>query len=227
MRTGDNIRQRADGRFEARYPKGRDERGRIIYGCCYGRTYEEAAEKREAILCQARPVREMNLLILGAGGHGEIIRELAQRLGVFQKIAFLDDDPAKSQAIGPCKDLGQFVEEYPIAIPSVGDRSLRMRWLSELVQAGFVLPVLIHPMAAVSPNAVIGYGSVIEARATIGPGAVVGKGCIIASGATVDRNVTIPDGTHIDCGRIIVSGPILPEAEHIGGAVCMPNASSD
>ena len=34
MRTGSNIRQRADGRFEAQYTKARDERGRIIYGYC-------------------------------------------------------------------------------------------------------------------------------------------------------------------------------------------------
>ena len=209
MRTGDNIRQRADGRFEARYPKGRNAGGRIIYGCCYGRTYEEAAQKREAILGQARPAREMNLLILGAGGHGEVVRELAQSLGVFRKIAFLDDDPAKTQAIGDCRDLRRFVEEYPIAIPSVGDRAVRMRWLWELARVGFVLPVLIHPSAAVSPNAVIGCGTVVEARAPIGPGTVVGRGCIISSGATIDRGVTLPDATHIDCGRVILNGTVL------------------
>ena len=59
MRTGSNIRQRADGRFEARYAKGRDKDGRIIYGCCYGKTYEEAARKREEAKKQIRPVREI------------------------------------------------------------------------------------------------------------------------------------------------------------------------
>ena len=204
MRTGDNIRQRADGRFEARYPKGRDEKGRLIYGCCYGRTYEEAAEKREAILRQAQPVREMNLLILGAGSHGTELRELARSLNVFRRVEFLDDDPAKG-ALGPCKNLERYVQEFPIAIPAVGNRELRMRWMAELAQAGFVLPVLIHPTAVVSANAVIGYGTVVAARATVSPGAVVGKGCIISSGATIDRNVTIPDGTHVDCGRVVTA----------------------
>ena len=128
---------------------------------------------------------------------------------MFRKIAFLDDDPAKTQAIGDCRDLRRFVEEYPIAIPSVGDRAVRMRWLWELARVGFVLPVLIHPSAAVSPNAVIGCGTVVEARATIGPGTVVGRGCIISSGATIDRGVTLPDGTHIDCGRVILNGTVL------------------
>lgn len=202
MRTGNNIRQRADGRFEARYPKGRDERGRIIYGCCYGRSYEEAAGKREAILQQAQPVREMNLLILGAGSHGTELRELARSLHVFRRVEFLDDDPAKG-ALGPCAHLEQYVREFPIAIPAVGDQVLRMRWMEALTKAGFVLPVLIHPTAVVSENAVIGYGSVVAARATVGPGAVVGKGCIISSGATIGRNVELPDWTLVDCGQVV------------------------
>ena len=202
MRTGNNIRQRADGRFEARYPKGRDEKGRLIYGCCYGRTYEEAAEKREAILRQTQPVREMNLLILGAGSHGTELRELARSLHVFRRVEFLDDDPGKD-ALGPCTHLNRYVREFPIAIPAVGDQVLRMRWMEALAKAGFVLPVLIHPTAVVSENAAIGYGSVVAARATVGPGAVVGKGCIISSGATIGRNAELPDWTLVDCGQVV------------------------
>lgn len=202
MRRGSNIRQRADGRFEARYAKGRDENGRIIYGYCYGRTYEEAAQKREEAM--RRPAREMNLLILGAGSHGTELKELAKSLNVFRWIEFLDDDPGKN-ALGPCEELERYVEEFPIAIPAVGNRALRMRWLEELAQAGFILPVLIHPGAVVSPSAEIGYGTVICARATIGAGTIVGKGCIISSGATIDRNVVIPEGSHINCGQVITA----------------------
>ena len=212
MRTGENIRQRADGRFEARYPKGRDAQGRLVYGCCYGRTYEEAAEKREAILREARPVREMNLLILGAGSHGTELRELARSLNVFRRVEFLDDDPAKG-AVGPCEHLEQYVWEYPVAIPAVGDKALRMRWLEELARAGFVLPVLIHPTAVVSANATIGYGTVVAARATVGLGAVIGRGCIISSGATIDRGVVIPDGSHIQCGQVVT---VRTQAEQKG-----------
>lgn len=48
MRTGENIYKRKDGRWEARYRKGRDEQGKIIYGYCYGKTYSEAKTKAEA-----------------------------------------------------------------------------------------------------------------------------------------------------------------------------------
>ena len=47
MRTGENIYKRKDGRWEARYRKGRKDNGKIIYGFCYGKTYSEAKSKME------------------------------------------------------------------------------------------------------------------------------------------------------------------------------------
>ena len=190
MRTGDNSRQRSDGRYEARYIKRRDPSGRAVYASCYGRTYEEAARKREEALRRSIRVREMKLLILGAGSHGQEVREL-------------DDDPTKAGVLGPCAGLDRWVEEWPVAIPAVGNRALRMRWLRDLAGAGFVLPVLIHPDATVSSSASLGSGTVVCARAAVGSGAEIGAGCIISSAATIDRYVALPDGTHVDCGQVV------------------------
>lgn len=204
MRTGNNIRLRTDGRFEAWYIKGRDLQGHAIYGYCYGKTSEEAARKRERAMRELTSVREMNLLILGAGSHGQEVRELAESLRVFRKIAFLDDE--NPEAIGPCGRLERYVGEYPVAIAAVGDQALRMRWMGDLAREGYVLPVLIHPSAVVSPSAEVGYGTVICARAVIGPGAKIGRGCIISGGAAVDRDAEIPEGTHILCGQAVAAG---------------------
>lgn len=45
-RHGENIRKRIDGRWEARYRTVDKEKGGKIYRSVYGRTYEEAKEKR-------------------------------------------------------------------------------------------------------------------------------------------------------------------------------------
>lgn len=45
MAKGENIFRRRDGRWEARYIKGREPSGKIKYGYCYGKTYREAKEK--------------------------------------------------------------------------------------------------------------------------------------------------------------------------------------
>lgn len=204
MRQGSNIRLRADGRFEARYAKGRDARGRLVYGCCYGHTYEEAVRKREEALRSLVTVRELNLLILGAGSHGREVLELARSLNVFRKIDFLDD--ARPEALGPCRGLERWTAEYPAAVAAVGDWTLRRRWLGELAGAGFAIPVLIHPSATVSPSAELGYGTVVCARAVIGPGARLGPGCIVSGGAAIDRDAEVPEGTHILCGQAVAAG---------------------
>ena len=51
MRTGPSIFKRADGRWEARYRKGRNKvNNRILYGSVYGSTKEEAIEKRDEMM---------------------------------------------------------------------------------------------------------------------------------------------------------------------------------
>lgn len=44
-RHGENIRKRADGRWEGRYKTWDEHRGREFYRSVYGRTYEEVKEK--------------------------------------------------------------------------------------------------------------------------------------------------------------------------------------
>lgn len=49
-RKGENIRKRKDGRWEARYIKGRDFDGGIQYGYVYARKYSEVKQKRDIII---------------------------------------------------------------------------------------------------------------------------------------------------------------------------------
>lgn len=50
MRVGAGIYEHTDGRWEARYRKGRKPDGTIICGSAYGRSYEEAEKKRAELL---------------------------------------------------------------------------------------------------------------------------------------------------------------------------------
>ena len=49
-RRGENIRKRKDGRWEARYSKGKDNQGKCIYASVYAASYREVKEKRNALL---------------------------------------------------------------------------------------------------------------------------------------------------------------------------------
>lgn len=203
MKTGDNVRLRTDGRFEARYAKGRDDTGKIVYGCCYGRTYEEAVEKRNYQQQKMRASKQLNLLILGAGNHGEEVFEIARAVRVFRKISFLDDEKVGERIIGKWADAEELAVQYPVAIPAVGAAACRKEMQERLSGMGFILPVLIHPTAVVSARADIGDGSVICAGAVLDIGAKVGKGCIVSSGATVGRGAALRDWSFLDNGEVM------------------------
>ncbi len=65
MSKGENIFKRKDGRWEARYVKGRDPSDKIRHGYCYGKTYKEAKEKAEK--CKAALLNGTPLPASGAG----------------------------------------------------------------------------------------------------------------------------------------------------------------
>lgn len=203
MKAGENIRLRIDGRYEARYVKSRTASGKIIYGYCYGRTYEEAKEKREYQLHMLSKPKELNLLILGAGSHGADVYEIAKSLRVFSEIAFLDDNKLKGNVIGKWSEVETFKETFPVAIVAVGDEVTRRQWTEKLVTYGFIIPTLIHPSAFVPEDTEIGVGTVICARATLSSGVVVGKGCIIVTGSTVPRKTHIPNWGYFDLDKVI------------------------
>ena len=92
-----------------------------------------------------------NLLIFGAGGHGHVVKETAEAMGVFEMIAFLDDNPASQFSIGLLGEGINFVHEFPYAFIAIGNNTTRMSWLEQAKTAGFQLPVLIHPAAVISP----------------------------------------------------------------------------
>ena len=147
--------------------------------------------------------KRMNLLILGAGSQGHVVKELAEAGYVFDKIDFLDDNKEITEAIDICDNHKKYVDMYPIAIPSFGDCKLRAKWIERLEEAGFILPTLVHPMATISPSAFLDAGVTVEAKSIVATNAKIGKGCIISSGAIIDPNAIIEEYCHIDSSSTI------------------------
>lgn len=50
----------------------------------------------------------MNLIILGAGGHGRVVADIAEQTGKYDKIVFLDDNSNDDKVIGKCSDYKKF-----------------------------------------------------------------------------------------------------------------------
>ena len=141
------------------------------------------------------------LLILGAGGFGQVVGEIAQELGY--EIYFLDDAARGARVIGKCMDYEHLGKEYPKAVVAFGNNRLRLRWINQLLQAGYEVPCLVHPTAWVSPSVQMGAGCLVLQNATINTKSELGKGCLINCNALIDHDNRLQDGVHICLGAII------------------------
>ncbi|MBP1534251.1 MAG: PglB [Ruminococcus sp.] len=140
------------------------------------------------------------LLILGAGQYGMVAKEIAEAMGRFEQISFLDDN--SSTAIGKLSDFNKCTNNFDSAVVAIGDAEKRLKLIEQLVDAGFDVPVLIHPRAYVAPNVFIGRGSFVEPMAVLHTDVQIGAGCIISAGTIINHNAVIGEGCHLNCGTI-------------------------
>ena len=162
------------------------------------------------------------LLIIGAGGHGKVIADIASTLGKWDQIAFVDDKyPDLKQVldwlvIGGMEDFRMHRQEYPDVFVAVGDNAVRQKITIWSEEAGFHLPSLIHPRAAVSRLAVIGAGTIINSQSAVNANAKIGKGCIVNTGATVGHDCVLGDFVHVAPGASLAGETVIGEACWIG-----------
>lgn len=98
-----------------------------------------------------------NLIIVGAGTYGLVAKELAESMGCFEKIVFLDDKaqttPNGVEVVGRVLDMERVVPAYGHVIVAIGNAEIRLRLLQKLAEE---LPcriaTLISPKAYVSPS---------------------------------------------------------------------------
>lgn len=154
--------------------------------------------------------RQMNLLILGAGGQGQVVKETAEAIDVFEHIAFLDDDttlPGVLDSLGNCQ---RYRNDYPMAFVAIGNNELRCKLINHLQMTGFIVPVLKHPTATISPAVEAGAGTIFEAKTIVNPAVKIGKGVILSSASIVEHGAVIHDYSHVEAGTIIRKGMIIP-----------------
>ncbi|MEG2672136.1 MAG: mucin-desulfating sulfatase, partial [Ruthenibacterium sp.] len=146
---------------------------------------------------------EKKLLILGAGGLGRMIGEVAADTGEYATISFLDDALHDEDVVGKCVDYTSLSNTYPYALAAFGDNALRLLWTQKLEEAGYTVPTLCHPTAIVSKSAILGAGTMVLQSAIINTKAILGKACLINSAALVDHDNTLEDGVHVNLNATI------------------------
>lgn len=164
------------------------------------------------------------LAIIGAGGHGKVAADIAEKNG-YDSIFFLDDNGTVNTCGGyPVRgDSAWFIEYDCDFFVAIGSAQVRQRIQGQLLRAGKRVATLIHPFSAIAENATIGIGSLAAAGAVVNPGAVIGSGCIINTCASVDHDCVIADFVHVAVGAHVAGTVSIGERTWVGAGAVVSN----
>ena len=156
-----------------------------------------------------------NLLIAGAGIYGLVAKEIAESMGCFDKIDFVDDKAKKTpdgiETIGTTEDIGKLSVEYGNIVIAIGNPEIRLSLLQKVEETTCcVISMLVSPRAYISPRAQISKGCIIEPLAVIHTGCVISDGCIVSAGAVINHGSLLCAGVHVDCNATVEGNTVVP-----------------
>jgi len=167
----------------------------------------------------------MNVIIIGAGGHGKVVLDILQRDSDADLIGFVDDDINSHdkiidglQVLGNINSLPKLIAVYKVdaAIIAVGDNKVRAELFDKMKGLGLKLKRAIHPNALIARDVEIGEGVVIAAGAVINTGTRIGNNVIINTGAVIDHDNVIEDNAHISPGVKLAGRVTIGKYTHVG-----------
>ena len=163
------------------------------------------------------------LIIVGAGGHGRVIADIALKIG-YENICFLDDGAIGESMgfaiVGKTADIENFNDGKTDFVIGIGNNVIR-RNIAEKYDVNWV--TLIHPSATIGSRVDFGSGTVVMAGAAVNPCTVIGHHCIINTASVVEHDNVLEDYVHISPGAILSGSVKVGACTWIGAGATVVN----
>ena len=163
------------------------------------------------------------LVIIGAGGHGKVIADIALKNG-YTNICFVDDNTIGEvlgfPIIGKTTDLLKLNDRTTDFVIAIGNNKVRQK-IAEAYAVNWV--TLVHPSAQIAIDVTIAKGTVVMAGAIINPSATIGEHCIINTGAIIEHDNVIENYVHISPNVALGGTVFVGELTHIGIGATVKN----
>ena len=160
------------------------------------------------------------LAILGAGGHGKVIGEIAM-LNKYKLIHFFDDRAKEIKnfpfdIIGTIDYLKVHLKDYDAFFVAIGDNLKRSEKIEWFKSKKMNIVSLVHPNSTISKFSSIGKGTCVMANVAINAGSLIKDGVIINTSASIDHDCLISDFSHISPNCSISGGVKIGKFSHLG-----------
>ena len=160
------------------------------------------------------------LAIIGAGGHGKVVGEIAL-LNHYKFIDFFDDRVKKIKEfpfniVDTLDYLNEHLEDYDAFFVAIGDNKKRSKKIELLKKKKVNIISLLHPKSTISKFSSIGIGTCVMANAVVNAGSLIEEGVIINTSASIDHDCLIKDFAHISPNCSISGGVKIGKLTHLG-----------
>lgn len=163
------------------------------------------------------------LVIVGAGGHGKVIADIALKNG-YSDICFVDDYASGEcmgfPIVGISSDVESLNNKKTDFVIAIGNNSVR-KSIAEKYDINWVS--LVHPSAQIAVNVSIGKGTVVMAGAVINACATVGEHCIINTSSVIEHDNVLENYVHISPKAALGGTVRVGEKTHIGISATVKN----
>jgi UDP-perosamine 4-acetyltransferase len=173
----------------------------------------------------------MDVIIVGAGGHGRVVLDILRTAGQHRAVGFLDANPdlhgtevAGLPVLGHLNMLPRLKSKgIGSAMVAIGDNRVRQSYAHKLAAAGLELVQAIHPSAVISATAAIGRNVMVAPGAIVCTDARIADGTIVNTAAAVDHECDIGEAAFLAPGARLAGRVTVGEGAFIGiGASVLP-----
>ena len=160
------------------------------------------------------------LAIIGAGGHGKVVGEIAQ-LNNYESIDFFDDKENEINEYpftisGNVNFLMKHLNDYDVFFVAIGENKIRFELIKLLKEKQMNIISLTHPRSTISKFSTLGIGTCVMANAVINSGATIKDGVIINTSASIDHDCLIDDFAHISPNCSLSGSVKIGKFSHLG-----------
>ncbi|MDB2382117.1 acetyltransferase [Candidatus Pelagibacter bacterium] len=160
------------------------------------------------------------IAIIGAGGHGKVVGEIAS-LNQYKIIDFFDDKENEIKEFpftisGSFDYLKEHLKDYDAFFVAIGDNEMRFNKIEWLKKQKINIVSLVHPRSTISKFSSLGIGSCVMANAVVNPGTLIKEGAIINSSASVDHDCIIEHFAHISPNCSLSGSVRIGKFSHLG-----------
>lgn len=155
------------------------------------------------------------IIIVGAGQHGQVVKNCVTQLSSFEFAGFLDDTKTGAEILGGFADFEKYKATHFFHI-ALGNQIARQALYEKFTASGCHFIALVHPTAKVENSVSLGKNVFVGAMTYINVHSAIGDNSIINNGCIIEHDNQIGSNTHLTPGVVTGGGAKIGNSVFIG-----------